>query len=154
MRSYLSFCLAGVLGGLLVGGGFGPALAQNLVAEDQTPTGRFLTAGEVKPILSATQASWIAVREWEGQDLLYFTHLLSWRCGLYEIRYAINGGAFESHGFPECDPASQTLGSIPEGAQIYIAFPLSSIEVISIELLYDDLSTERAEFTRSSVLIP
>lgn len=130
------------------------AVAADRVAEDQTPTGKFLTATEIKPILSATKSNWIAVRKWEGQDLLYFTHLLSWRCGLYEIRYAVNGDALRAHDFPACDADSYTLGAIPPDAQIYTTFPLESVETITIELLYDDMSTERAEFRREEVLIP
>lgn len=131
-----------------------PAHAQEFTAEDQTPTGKFLTASEVKPILSATKANWIAVREWEGQDLLYVTQLLSWRCGLHELRYRVNGEEALVWPLPPCDAASYTPGAIPEEAQIYIQLPLSSVETVQIDLLYDDLTTEQGVFERSSILIP
>ncbi|MDC0739635.1 hypothetical protein N6L24_15200 [Cognatishimia sp. SS12] len=123
-------------------------------AEDQTPTGKFLTASEVKPILTATKGNWIAVRAWEGQDLLYFTQLLSWRCGLYEIRYQINAGEMQSWPVPDCDAASYTPASIPEDADIYASFPLNAIEAVTIELLYDDLSTDSVRYERAAVMIP
>lgn len=121
-------------------------------AEDQTPTGKFLNATEVRPILAATQGNWIAVREYDGQDLLYFTHLLSWRCGLFEIGFSINGGEAELFAIPDCDPAS--ANSIPSDATIYLQYPLGSIETIDIELLYDDLGTETARFERKNVMTP
>lgn len=130
------------------------AHAQDRAAEDQTPTGKFLTASEVKPILAATQSNWIAVREWEGQDLIYFTHLLSWRCGLYEIRYAVNDGELQLWSFPACDADTYALGTIPEDASIFATLPLGSVETVTIELLYDDLSIESAVFQREAVLIP
>ncbi len=128
--------------------------AQDRVAEDQTPSGKFLTATEVKPILDATKGNWIAVREWEGQDLIYFTHILSWRCGLFEIRYSVNGGAQKLWPIPECDPNTHTVGAIPDNADIYDTLPLQSVETVTVELLYDDLTTTRAEFERGAVLIP
>lgn len=129
-------------------------LAEDRVAEDQTPSGKFLTATEVKPILGATKANWIGVREWEGQDLIYFTHLLSWRCGLYEIRYSVNGGDQQMWPVPACDPDTHTVGAIPDGAAIYTTLPLKSVETVDIELLYDDLTTESGSYQRSAVLIP
>ena len=123
-------------------------------AEDQTPSGKFLTATEVKPILTATKSSWVAVREWEGQDLVYFTHILAWRCGVYEIRYSVNGGEVLQWPVPECDPATATPGYIPPEANIYASFPLKSVENITIELLYDDLSVDSATYERMSILMP
>ena len=129
------------------------ALAESpTVAEDQTPTGQFLTATEVRPILAATQGSWVAVREFNGQDLLYFTHLLSWRCGLYEIKFSVNGDEMQSFPMAECDVNAPM--TVPSDATIYLEYPLGSIETIDVELLYDDLGTEQASFERAKVMIP
>lgn len=151
MKSFIAISFAAILSLTL---GTVSTLAQDRIAEDQTPTGKFLTASEVKPILGATKGNWIAVREWEGQDLIYFTHLLSWRCGLYEIRYSVNGADQLNWPVPECDPATHTVGAIPSDAAIYTELPLKSVETVTVELLYDDLSIEAATFERASVLIP
>ena len=36
------------------------------------------------------------MREWEGQDLIYFTNLLAWRCGVDSVAYGVNGAAAET----------------------------------------------------------
>ena len=68
----------------------------------------FTTAAEVKPILSATKANWVSVREYEGQDLLYVTHLWSWRCGLNGMRIGVNGAEPETWPMPPCSSAQCT----------------------------------------------
>ncbi len=130
-----------------------PVLAdETREAEDQTPTGKYLTATEVRPILEATKGNWIAVREYDGQDLLYFTHLLAWRCGLYGVSFAINGGETQEFTIPDCDPANAM--AVPPDATVYLRYPLSSIETIDVELLYDDLGTTRETFQRANVMTP
>lgn len=123
-------------------------------AEDQTPTGKFLTAGEVRPILEATKANWIGVREFNGQDLVYFTHLMSWRCGLYEVQYSINGGPAQVFPIPECPPDIANAMAIPEGAEVYITQPLGSVDTVDVTLLYDDLGTDTVRFERDAVKLP
>ncbi|MGX9354837.1 hypothetical protein ACS3SW_06650 [Roseobacteraceae bacterium S113] len=132
-----------------------PRPAQTRVAEDQTPTGRFLTAAEVRPILGATRANWVAVREFNGQDLVYVTHLLAWRCGLYEIGYSINEEPEVLWPMPACHVDSAAPAALlPEDGLPYIARPKGSVERLRIRLLYDDLSEETGEFTRAQVLVP
>ena len=64
------------------------------------------------------------MREFDGQDLVYFTHLVSWRCGLYEVQYRINGGPVEVFPIPECPPDIENAMAIPEGTEVYITQPL------------------------------
>lgn len=124
-------------------------------AEDQTPSGKFLTATETKPILTATKMNWVAVREFNGQDLIYFTHLLSWRCGLYDIRYAVNGGAKQIWPMPECHTDGPSPNALtPDDGLPYVSFELGSVQTIDVEILYDDLTTDTAQFERKSVLMP
>lgn len=131
-----------------------------LVAVATLPTAalaeNFTTAAEIKPILDATRANWIAVREYDGKDLLYFTHLLSWRCGLSEIRYGLNGAVPDKVWpmEPCYDTEPQPNALKMEGAEIYLTEPLSSIQTISISVTYDDGTTTSADFNRADVMTP
>ena len=120
-----------------------PAAAQN-----------FTTAAEVKPIVGAIKAQWIAVRLWDGQDLLYFTNLLSWRCGLSEIAYSVNGAEpklYQSEPCYEQEPAPNALKA--EDILPYITFAPNSVETIEVMITYDDGTTDSATYTRSQVQI-
>ncbi len=120
------------------------------------PANAFTTAAEVKPILNATKGNWIAVREFDGNDLVYFTHLESWRCGLDGVKYGINSETpdqeweletcYEGEGAPN---AMKAEGRLP-----YITLPLGSVETVTIELLYDDGSTDVVTFQRDAVKTP
>ncbi|TNF23103.1 MAG: hypothetical protein EP318_01830 [Rhodobacteraceae bacterium] len=131
------------------------ASSAGLVAEPQAPTGRFTTATEVRPILQATRGNWVAVREYGGRDLVYFTHLLSWRCGLVQLDYAINGGALTSFPLPACHEDLPTPNALLEGdGAPYLGFALGSVQSLEVRLTYDDLGTDQAGFERRAVLIP
>ncbi|WP_281984068.1 hypothetical protein [Thalassorhabdomicrobium marinisediminis] len=137
--------------------GSGDHLDASRTPEPQDPTGKFTTATEVRPILDMTKGNWIGVREYEGQDLLYFTHLMAWRCGLWDIRYGINGApAEEVMAMEPCntDHAQPNAMIDVENFLPYVAFPLQSIDSVSVEIVYDDGTTDAAEFTRDEVRIP
>lgn len=115
----------------------------------------FTTSAEVKPILVATKPNWIAVREFNGQDLVYFTQILSWRCGVSEIRYSVNGGAMKT--FPEvaCHKDTNAPNAIlPTDPLPYLEFGLGSVASVSVTLIFDDGSEESGTFERSAVLMP
>ena len=126
-----------------------------LVAEPQTPSGKFTTAAEVKPILSATKGNWVAVREYNGKDLLYVTHLWGWRCGLHAIAISVNDEPMQNWPLPACHMKYSTPNAILEEDGLpYLSLRLGAVETIEIQLVYDDLSMDRGRFERGNVLIP
>lgn len=162
MLDILLFVVAQALGG----GGAAPEVADMPVpdapapraamqAEEQVATGKFTTALEVKPILTATRGNWVAVRDWDGQDLLYVTHLMAWRCGLVALRVGVNGAVPEDWPLPPCHMDTATPNALtPEDGLPYRAFAAGSIQSITVEITYDDLTTDTAEFERKAVLMP
>jgi len=126
-----------------------------LVAEPQTPSGKFTTATEVKPIMQATKGNWIAVREYEGKDWLYVTHIFSWRCGLAAMAISVNGEPMQNWPLPDCHMNNTTPNALLEEDGLpLLTFRLGSVETITIQVVYDDLSMDVASFQRGNVLIP
>lgn len=131
------------------------AAPAGLVAEAQTASGKFLTATEVKPILSMTKANWIGVREYGGNDLLYLTHLWSWRCGLAAMGVSINEGPIEDLPLPDCHTEYATPNAILEQDGLpYLTYPARSISTVTVHIVYDDLTRDSATYMRADVLIP
>jgi len=116
---------------------------------------QFMTADEVKPILGMTQGSWVAVRVWDGQDLLYFTHLMSFRCGLDGILYGINGETPSNlFAMEPCHEGTAAPSAMdPTQYPVYVPFPVGSVHSVTIMLKYDDGSKEQASFERSQIQI-
>lgn len=121
--------------------------------EKQVATGKFLTALEVKPILAATVGNWVALRDYGGQDLLYFTHLLAWRCGLFEIRYAVNGGPEQVFEAEPCYIDTNAPAAIKTDRP-YLTFPPGSVQEVAVHLIYDDATDETQRFPRKAILMP
>lgn len=126
-----------------------------LVADPQSPTGKFTTAIEVKPILQATRGNWVAVREYDGSDLLYVTHLWSWRCGLKAMAISINDEPLQNWPLPPCHEKFASPNALLEDDPLpFLKLKLGGVQKIKIQIVYDDLSTDVAEFKRSDVLMP
>ena len=93
-----------------------------------------LIAGQ-KKILDEFWTSWISFREYNGL-LVYFTHLISYRCAIKEVRYGINSEtARDLYVIPPCDPDNPH--AVPPEASIYRTIPPST-KLMSIQLTYAD----------------
>ncbi|WP_417257724.1 hypothetical protein [Celeribacter sp.] len=115
----------------------------------------FTTAAEVRPILEVTKPQWIAVRNYEGKDLLYFTNLLAWRCGVSQIFYTVNGGA-EAEFMPEpCYEDESTPNALKGDTleSLLVAFEPNSIETVDVRVIYDDGVEDSVHYERAAVQI-
>ncbi len=66
--------------------------------------------------------------------LVYFTHLISYRCGIKEVRYSIGEGAPDKiWPLPKCDPSNPH--SVPHKAKIYAKIPPST-KSMQVQLVY------------------
>jgi len=133
------------------------AVAETREPEPQIATGKYTTAVEIKAILGMTKTSWVAVRLFDGNDLVYFSHLLAWRCGLWEIRYGINGEpATNVVPMEPCREEFAAPNSLtdPVNFPVYITLPPESVESVYVEIFYDDGTTDFVRANRSDVLIP
>lgn len=112
-------------------------------------------AAQIRPILEATKANWIGVRRWDGQDLIYFTHLETWKCGLKAIRYGVNSNeATRAYAFKACTPDEAAPSPVATDRLPYVALALDSVETVTVTLVYDDDVEVTETFERSAIEIP
>lgn len=124
-------------------------------AEPQVPTGKFTTATEIRPIMELTQPNWLAISAQSGNDYLYVTQIWSWRCGLLQMQMSVNDGPMEEWPLPPCHKGTSAPNAILESDGLpFKLFGAGEIEQIEVELLYDDLTTSKASYTRQDILIP
>lgn len=130
-------------------------IPSGLVAEPQDSVGKFTTATEVKPILTATKGNWVAVRDYGGNDLVYVTHLWAWRCGLSAMALSINDGPMHDFPLPDCHPEYASPNAILDQDGLpYLTYPQGSVERITVQIVYDDMTHDIASFARNEVRIP
>lgn len=93
-------------------------------------------------MLNGNKASgWVAFRNFNGQQLLYFTTLQTLHCRLKEIRYSINSDALDLRVKPvKCNKALPF--SIQEddvtGGQIYKTMPLGTAQWVAVQVVWED----------------
>ena len=100
-----------------------------------------LKAGQ-KQILEQLWTAWIAFPD-SNKGSIYFTHLISYRCGIEKVEYAFNeSGKFREWALPQCDPDNPH--AVPSDARIYDQLP-GDVRNVQVVLTYFDgaQSTER-----------
>jgi uncharacterized caspase-like protein len=88
-----------------------------------------------RKILDMTATSWLAFREFNGL-LVYYTHLMSYRCAIREVRVGIDSAVPDKVlKMPPCDPRDPS--AIPHDSQPYLRLAPAT-KSVSVELTYRD----------------
>ena len=100
-----------------------------------------------RKILDMTATSWLSFRQFNGL-LVYFTHLVSYRCAIREARIGIDSAVPDRVlTMPPCD--IREPNEIPYGAQLYMKLPPAT-QFMSVELTYRDGSVSEVKSFRTS----
>lgn len=87
-------------------------------------------------ILENVTPEWVSGRDFDGKFLVYFSHLMSYRCGIREIAYGIDRPTPDkTWPLPPCDFANPF--SVGDDAKLYESFP-QKIGSLSMQLTYAD----------------
>ncbi len=87
-----------------------------------------------KQILEQLWTAWVSFREFNGH-LVYFSHLVSYRCGIAKIEYSLDDGKTEEWPLEACDPANPN--AITDTSKLYRKIPGTS-KVMKVQLTYHD----------------
>lgn len=104
--------------------------------------------GQEKRILDLTKANWVHFRDFNGRQLIYFTHLEVYRCGILQVRYSLNRGPLDR--IYELQPCDETRPNEVTTDRPYLSLPLGTADSISVQITFED-GTESAVVTQSPV---
>jgi len=97
------------------------------------------TLGQEKQILAMIRQNWVAFRDYDGKQLIYFTTLLAYHCGLSEIRYSLDSGALDRRfPVPECDPQQPNAIDVEKSGLPFVSLPKGSTREMAVQLVYSD----------------
>ena len=92
--------------------------------------------------LEMTALSWVSFRQFNGL-LLYYTQLMSFRCGIREVHIGIDTAKPDKViPLPPCDP--KRYAEIPADAKPYLQLPPKT-KVVTVELAYRDGSVSETK---------
>jgi Caspase domain len=98
-----------------------------------------------RKVLDMTATSWLSFREFNGL-LVYYTHLMSYRCAIREVRVGIDSAVPDKVlKMPPCDVRDPS--AIPHDAQPYLKLAPTT-QFVSVELTYRDGSVSETKSFR------
>lgn len=98
-----------------------------------------------RKILDMTATSWLSFRKFNGL-LVYYTHLMSYRCAIREVKIGIDSSVPDrALKLPPCDPRDPV--AIPSDATPYLKLPPAT-KTVSVELTYRDGSVSEIKSFR------
>lgn len=91
---------------------------------------------QMKQMLNMTQSSWLSFRDFNAKQLLYFTHLEMYTCGIKEVRYSINNDKLDKiYPLQKCDPKAP-MSMTKE--KPYLTFELNRVKEVVLEVTFID----------------
>jgi hypothetical protein len=91
---------------------------------------------QMKQILNMTQNNWVSFRDFNGKQLIYFTHLESYACGIKEVRYSINSDDLDK--VWELQPCDTKNPMAITKDIIYLTMPLGTAKSIAVQVTFTD----------------
>ena len=95
----------------------------------------------MKQILNMTQSNCVSFRDFNGKQLIYFTHLESYTCGIKEVRYSINSDELDK--VWELQPCDTEKSMAVTKDILYLTMPLGTAKSIAVQVTFaDDTKSE------------
>ncbi len=91
---------------------------------------------QIKQILNMTKSSWVSFRDFNGKQLIYFTHLESYTCGIKTVRYSINSDALDQTW--ELQPCDAQNPNVVTKDIVYLTLPPGRAKSIAVQLTFAD----------------
>ena len=101
-----------------------------------TFTANAMPADQMKKILNMTQKSWVSFRDFNGKQLIYFTHLEAYTCGIKEVHYSLNSDDLDK--VWELQPCDIKNPMAITKDIIYLSMPLGTAKSIAVQVTFTD----------------
>ena len=95
-----------------------------------------MSPAQMKQILNMTKDNWVSFRNYNGKQLLYFTHLESYTCGIKEVHYGLNSDTLDRVWLLQpCDPKNPM--AIKKDI-VYLTMPLDYAKSVAVQVTFAD----------------
>lgn len=112
--------------------------AATLTAVSASAQSRVPPPDQMRMMIEAGADQWIAFRDYDGRQLVYFTHFVSMKCGIEELRYSVNSTELDQvWPLPECHEQIP-FHVDPEKDQVYLDLDLGTAETVTVLVRYLD----------------